>query len=322
MVCIYFIKPSETDRWIPGDRYIRNFARRILRGSRPGGVEKVFINLCKGLKKINHPFIINKPFSELAIDDQVVVLGIGRHSLEGYNKPNKIVAGIGLMTHPSEWPDLCEKFPVVKYLQHSEWANNVYKPFYGDKCDIWSVGIDTEEWKPNESEKVYDVLIYNKIRWEHEKMDIELRLPLIEKLISLNIKFKEIIYGQYNPGEFKSLLHQSKSMIFLCEHESQGIACGETLAMNIPVFAWENGFCLDPNRFKWGQPVIPATSVPYFDEHCGMKFKDFAEFEARLPIFLQKVKYNEFAPRAYILKHLTLEHSASKMLKIMNEVYK
>ena len=109
-------------------------------------------------------------------------------------------------------------------------------------------------------------------------------------------------------------------MIFLCEHESQGIACCEALAMNVPVLAWDNGFCLDPNRFKWSQPVIPATSVPYFDERCGMKFKNLQEFDDRFTMFINRVIENKFEPRAYILENLTLQVSAKKLLKIINTV--
>jgi hypothetical protein len=322
MLCLYFIKPPETDRWIFGDRYVRKFIRRIVRGKdRPGGVEKVFINLCNGLDLINKPYSINLPFNQLSPTDKVAILGVGSHCLDGYTQPNKIVAGIGLMTHPSEWKDLCTQFPVVKYLQHSDWANEVYKPYFGDRCHTWAVGIETNKWKPDTLvQKKYDFLIYNKIRWEHQKMDETLRLPIIEHLKSINATFTEIVYGKYQSDDFKSLLNQSKAVIFLCEHESQGIACCEALAMNIPVFAWENGFCLDPNRFKWGQQEIPATSVPFFDETCGMKFKDFEEFEQKIELFTNKVNRNEFSPQKYILNNLTLEKSAQRFLEIMNDI--
>ncbi len=91
--------------------------------------------------------------------------------------------------------------------------------------------------------------------------------------------------------------------------------------MNVPVFAWDQGYYLDPNRFGWGQPVIPATSVPLFDDHCGMTFKDMTEFESRLNIFWSHVKDGDFTPRQYVLENLTLKKSAARMLEIISEVY-
>jgi len=322
-ICLYFIKPPEKDRWIKGDKYARSIIRRLLRGKqRPGGVEKVFINLCKGFDKIGVPYIVNLPFEQLKADDKVAVLGAGKHCLEGYNQSNKIVAGIGLMTHPSEWPDLCDEYPIVKYLQHSEWAANVYKPYFGDeKCGIWPVGIDTEQWKPNTTNKKIDVLIYNKIRWDKEHLNTELKNPIIEYLKNNSLNFKEIVYGSYSEEEYKTLLNQSKSMIFLCEHESQGIACCEALSMDVPILAWDNGFCLDPNRFIWGQPIMPSTSVPIFNEFCGETFENIEKFEGIADLFFNKVKEKVYSPRKFILNNITLEKSASQFLTFLNEIH-
>ena len=45
---IYFKKIPAEDRWVKGDKYIRNIVRKIIRGkSKIGGVEKVFLNLKK-----------------------------------------------------------------------------------------------------------------------------------------------------------------------------------------------------------------------------------------------------------------------------------
>src|SRR5918912_1503345 len=163
-LCLYYVPEPARDRWVPGDRYVRPLVRRVVRGAqRPGGLDKVFINLCLGLDKLNIEYKVNLPFKQLRRDDRVGVLGLGRTCLNGYHQSNSIVAGVGLMTHPSEWPTLCEDYPVVKYLQHSAWANNVYKPYFGSRCGIWPVGINTEEWLPAEpSGKSIDFLIYDK----------------------------------------------------------------------------------------------------------------------------------------------------------------
>ncbi len=322
-ICIYFKEVVEVDRFFPGDRFLRPIVRNLTKRQKVGGVQKVFLNLCSGFQALSVPILVNPPFRNISSEDAVIVLGTGRHVLEGYTKLNKIIAGIGLMTHPSQWPDLCKEYPVEKYLQHCNWAANIYKPYFGEAvCDIWFAGIDTERWQPKPRLKKKTILIYNKIRWDYENIDITLRLPILKLLEDKGYEFKEVIYGKYQEQDYYNLLSESSAMIFLCEHESQGFACCEAMSMNIPVFAWDQGFCLDPNRYVWGTETIPATSVPFFDERCGMRFIDFQEFELKFVQFISHVTSGYFSPRTYIQENLTLEKSVNRMLEIISEVYK
>lgn len=62
-LCLYYVLPQETDRWFAGDRFVRPVIRRLVRGKpRPGGVDKVFLNLKAGLEKLGVPLRINPPF--------------------------------------------------------------------------------------------------------------------------------------------------------------------------------------------------------------------------------------------------------------------
>ena len=319
-ICLYFIREPERDRWILGDRYIRPFVRRLVRGKpRVGGVERVFVNLCLGLDKLGIKYEVNLPFNQLKNSDKVGILGRGLNCLNEYDRPNPIVAGIGLMTHPSQWATLCEDYPVVKYLQHSEWANNVYKPYFGDdRCGIWAVGIDTDKWQPTGGQKTIDFLIYNKIMWDYENTSQDLLVPIKQLLSQRSLTFQELRYGSYKPEEYQSALSNCRGMIFLCEHESQGIAYQECLSSDVPILAWDQGECLDPNRFAWGSPYIPATSVPYWDDRCGVKFQGIHDFSSQLDAFLDKLKSKKFSPRDYILENLTLEKCAQNFIEILN----
>ena len=319
-VCLYYTYEPARDRWLLGDRYARALLRRVVRGApRPGGVDKVFINLCLGLDKLGVEYEVNLPFEELIPSDRVGVLGRGRYCLNGYNRDIPIVAGIGLMTHPSEWPTLCEEYPVVKYLQHSDWANDVYKPYFGDRCDVWPVGIDTTSWQPSPEKKNTDILIYNKIMWEYPQRELDFLEPIRKSLHKRGLSFQELRYGSYNPEDYKKVLNQCRAMIFLCEHESQGIAYQECLSADVPIFAWNPGKCLDPNRFKWKDPEIRASSVPFWDRRCGLMFKDIHEFETQIDIFMDKLRESQFFPREYILENLTLEKCAKRYLDILEE---
>jgi hypothetical protein len=321
---LYFRTIPAKDRFFKGDRHLIRIIKTLLGRNKTSGVKKVFINLCKGFDNLKIDYDVNLPFEKIKVGEAVVVLGEGKYALQGYRQPNPVIAGIGLMTHPSEWPELFTEYPVAKYLQHSHWAVDIYIPYYGiDKCELWPAGIDTKKWVPaTQSPKKFDVLVYNKIMWDKPANNSSLKEPILNKLKELDLSYTEINYGGYSEGEYFKLLNQCRSMIFLCEHESQGFACCEALSMNVPVFAWDQGFFLDPNRFMWNAPVIPATSVPFFDDWCGMRFRDFEDFEKRIGNFWDGVKRNDFKPRDYILENLTLEHSAQRMLDIIEDVYK
>jgi len=320
-LCLYFRRQPERDRWIRGDRLVRPLARRLLRGKpRPGGLDKVFTNLCLGLDHLGIDYEVNLPFARLRSDDRVGVLGRGRWSLQGYDRPNPIVAGIGLMTHPSEWPTLCQDYPVVAYLQHSEWANNVYKPYFGERCRIWPVGIDTSAWCPPPSRhKEFQLLIYDKLTWDREALVPELLDPIRQKLQRRDLSYRELRYGEYDEATYRAALHSCSSMVFLSAHESQGLAYQERLASGVPVLAWDPGWCGDPNRFAWGQSEIPATSVPYFDERCGLRFSDIGEFSEKLTEFLDLAESGAFAPRDFVLDKLGLERCSALFVEILEQ---
>jgi glycosyltransferase involved in cell wall biosynthesis len=210
----------------------------------------------------------------------------------------------------------------VKYLQHSRWANDLYRPYFGDRCTIWPAGIDTSIWRPTaESRKTIDFLLYDKVLWNYDRTRTELLDPIRAVLRRRGFVFREMRYGFYDEREYSDVLSKSRAMILLVEHESQGLAYQECLASGVPVLAWDQGRWLDPNRFRWGTPEVAATSVPYWDDRCGMRFTNAAEFPERLDEFLSRLKSRVFAPRDYVMENLTLERSTQRFLEILSTVY-
>jgi hypothetical protein len=321
-ICLTYRLEPEKDRWLPGDRWLRPAVRRIVRGARrPGGLDKVFMNLRLGLDRLGVPYEVNLPFSRLRPDDLVGVLGLGRNCLRGYTRRERLVAGIGLMTHPSEWPTLFEDYPVACYLQHSAWTEAVYRRYFGDRCAIWPVGIDTAAWAPMRppAEKPVDFLVYEKIPWERAVLERELLHPIAEALRCAGHSSMTLRYGSYQPSDYRDALGRCRAMIFLSPHESQGIACEEAMSAGVPILAWDPGFSQDPERFRWNDPVIPTTSVPYFDARCGLRFVDFAEFGLQLPLFLERLGSGAFSPRDFVLENLTVEKCSMRFVDILRE---
>ncbi|MFZ2900383.1 MAG: hypothetical protein WA004_17260 [Saprospiraceae bacterium] len=317
-----FYQEPDPDRWFKYDRYPRRIIRRIVRGiPRPGGQQMVFINLVKGLDKLGYPYRVND-FRHAKKHPEELACIIGKpHVLYERRWENPVLFGASVFSHPLDCPDLFEKYPVKKILVPGEWMRKMFEPYYGDKVVAWPVGIDTEYWRPSEDPKDLDFLIYYKIRWENAHYDKTLFQPICTELEKRNLKFQVIRYGNYTPDQLMQLSGRSRAVIFLCEHETQGLAYQQLLSRNIPLFAWDRGgFWQDPvyypNQVQFGQGV---SSVPYWDERCGMTFKNFDEFSLKLFGFIDRLK--TFSPRPYILENLTLEICAQKYIDIVEDLH-
>ncbi len=312
-----FYSEPDPDRWFPFDRYPRKLIRRIIRGkSRPGGVATVALNLMRGLDKIGVPYRIND-YKYIKKNPQEIACIIGKpHVLFEHKWNNPILFGAGIYSHPIECPDLFTKYPQVKrFLVPSEWMRKMCEPYYHDKVVAWPVGIDTETWSTNLKDKAtFDFLIYDKIRWEYDAYHTSLITPLCKTLDERSLSYQFIKYGNYSHQELVEKLKHCKSVIFLCEHETQGQAYQQILSTNTPILAWDRGgYWQDPHYY----PKIkysPVSSVPYWDDRCGLKFSSIADFDYQLSAFLDRLP--TFSPRNYILENLTLEKCAEEYCKI------
>lgn len=273
----------------------------------------------KGLDKLGISYRFNDyKYSKNNPNELIGVIGKPQLIFEKKFK-NPILFGAGIFSHPIECPDLFEKYPnIKKILVPGKWMKDMFEPYYPNKVTAWPVGINTEVW--NEKLKLKnlttDFLIYDKIRWEHEKYNQTLIEPIKNLLFEDYLTYDTIRYGHYDHIELKEKLSRCKAVIFLCEHETQGQAYQQILATNTPILAWDRaGFWQDPSFY----PQIkfePVSSVPYWNERCGLKFKNTHEFKVVLDQFIKKQSANNFSPRNYILENLTLEICAKKYAEI------
>lgn len=317
---------EEYDRWIKGDRHIRPILRRIIRGvrSQRSGMQSVVRNFLIGLNQRRVNYSYNRPFFTIGKSRKVISFGLGINGVKGLSRLNPVIAAIGF-PYPVELPELCHEYNIKKYLQHSNWTLDLARSaglYDNDIFEIWPAGIDTDEWRPlaTAGGKKIDVLIYNKIHWDKPDMEKSLVQPIRDFLGLNHHSFAEVAYGSYSREDFKKQLSLAKVMIFLSAHESQGLAYQECMSSDVPVIAWDPGFWLDPVRYKYNRPVVPATSVPYFDERCGVKFQDFKEFVAKFQTFFENVLLSRFSPRDFVLENLSLTKSTDRMLEIYNSI--
>ena len=117
------------------------------------------------------------------------------------------------------------------------------------------------------------------------------------------------VYGQYTADTyFKTLMSRPQYMITLDGSESQGFALQEAMAMNIPLLVCDANDLRDnypaDNHFQIPESPaeIPATSVPLWNDHCGIKIKDLGELSSA--IHHMNDHYQEYSPRNLIIDQL------------------
>jgi hypothetical protein len=316
---IFYSEPNP-DRWIKYDRYPRQLIRCLIRGKhKPGGQMMVALELMKGLDKLKIPYRFNDyNYAKKHPHELIGVIGKSHLIFEKKFK-NPILFGASVFSHAIDSPDLLQKYSNIKeVLVPGEWMRKMFEPYYGSKVKAWPVGINTDKWSPKIKEEIkYDFLIYNKIRWQKTYFKEQLVEPIEQTLTKNNLTFTSIVYGEYKHEDLLEKLAKSKAVIFLCEHETQGLAYQQILATNTPILAYDQqDFWLDPYYYPEKVKFGPVSSVPYWDNRCGVKFKKIEEFEVKLLEFVFKKNDNQLKPLDYILENLTLEKCAQEYYQI------
>ena len=326
-----FYHSPDSDRWVPYDRYPRKVVREVLyatgvRRRRPSGQRMVYQNLKKGLDRAGIPYRDND-FRYIRRHPDELMCIVGKPALLfDHDWPNPIVFGASIFDHPVACPDFWERYPnVQRMLIPGPWMHDMFAEHYPEEnLAPWPVGIEVEEWRPKrpQDEKPERVLLYDKVRWAHDRYEHVIINPIREHLRKQGIEIETLRYGDYFPEDLEAALQRSRAVVFLCEHETQGIAYQQMLASGVPLYAWDRGgYWQDPNFFPDQVRYGPVSSVPYWDERCGMKFEDTEEFKSDFHAFWTKVQSGAFSPRGYILENLTLEKCAQHYVSIADEVF-
>jgi glycosyltransferase involved in cell wall biosynthesis len=283
---------------------------------------RVFLNLCAGLDRIGVQYRVND-YRHAKQNPGVPACIIGKPCvLDEMEWKNPILFGASGYAHPSDDPRLLERLPVKKVLVPGPWMKEMCKPAWGDNVESWPVGIDTDVWQPRRLErKSIDILLYDKVRWQHDHFETSLIEPIRAILRSNHRSFSEIRYGLYEEHDFLAALRQCRTMIFLCEHETQGIAYQQALSCDVPILAWDRGgYWQDPSYYPHKVRFAPVTSVPYWDDRCGMRFSNMDEFGLVWNQFWEMHADECFRPRQYILDNLTLPNSARSYVNFAKQL--
>jgi glycosyltransferase involved in cell wall biosynthesis len=312
-IILLFYREVETDKFFKNDRYLKRVLRPLYelthRRQKKTGFAVSFALLRRALEREGFAVRVNDYRLARKFPRHPVGLVGYPVLLEDWRLPNPALLGPSLYDHPMLAPRLMEDERFKAYLVLAQWTCDMFYPFYREACVRWHAGIDTDAWKDASAHvKDVDFLIYDKIRWEHDRLAAELLDPIRRSLEARGLRTQILRYKYHDHSTYRRLLERSRALLFLCEHETQGLAYQEALASNVPVLAWDNGFWLDPLWRKVSHSMIPASSVPYFSVQCGEKFADLSEFEAALARFLEKLP--RLRPRDYVIDNLSMKQSA------------
>lgn len=294
-------------------RMARYIVRNLKRTQVHTGFYVAFRGLERALKAVGADVRINDFTTAARMPHYPIGIGGYPSVIDKVQLPNPTIFGPGDYGSPQESVKLAAQDRFRFFIQPCQWYVDYFAPYSGkEKTVVWPVGIDVKSIPDLSREpKTNDVLIYDKIRWFRDER-VETVLNRMTRMLEAQGKtYRVLRYGHHHYNDFIGTLRASKSMAFLCEHETQGLACQEAMAANIPIFAWEDGVIVDPNMLH--PPGLEVSSVPYFDERCGVRFP-LNEMEAKFETFWSKLP--TFNPRAYISENLSLEAAGEAYLKL------
>lgn len=312
---LLFYADFERDRFVRSDRYLKRMARPLYArfASKPprSGFRLWFDLLASSLEAAGYDVRVNDENTALRHPGYPVGLAGYPQVLQRWGHlPNPAILGPGLFDHPAQAPTLLDDPRFRRYVVTCAWVRDMFAPVYGAaRCLDWHAGFDLTGLADfSSAPKTVDFLVYDKIRWNRDLLISSMLQRILDALDARALRHEYIRYGRYHPADYRGMLKHARAMIFLCEHETQGMAYQEALACGIPVLAWDNGAWLDPRAPGYDPRPIRASSVPYFSPECGERFRCGDEFEPTLERFL--LGLDSYQPRAYVASELSPTQSA------------
>lgn len=309
---LLFYREHETDRFVPGDRYLKRLVRplydRLHHKQKVTGFGVSFNMLYRGLTEAG--YIVHRNDYALARANPDYPVGIvgGPALLKDWPLPNPAILGPSIYDQPGQAPHLFDDGRFKRYVCLADWMYDLFETVYRGRCVKWYAGIDTDAWPDLSREpKDLDFLIYDKVRWDHDHYQHTLIDPILRDLDARGLTYEMIRYRFHDHETFKSLLARARGLLFLCENETQGIAYQEAMASGAPVLAWDRGYWGDPQWKPYMQSAPWASSVPFFSPDCGERFVGAEDFAVNLDRFLERRAH--YRPRAYVQHNLDIARS-------------
>lgn len=300
-------------------RGMARYAYRTLKRKQPyTGYYTAFTNLVRSLEAQGYTVSVND-FAEARRNPRHPIGVCGYRSVfEKIKLPNPALIFHADFGYPNEALGIIGEVNARLFAPGCPWVCRLHAEHLPGRLRPLFIGIDTEEWPDlSDRTKSIDYLIYDKIRWRRTERVPSLLDPLRAELDRMDRSYVTLRYGHHHLKAYRKTLSKARAMIFLCEHETQGIAYQEAMSSNLPILAWDEGELVDPRQKPFFHDADTVSSVPYFDESCGMTFQaiDMAGALAKF----DKMR-GDFAPRRFVESALSLEAGAKAFIELYEEV--
>jgi len=270
-------------------------------------------SLVDGLSKLGIPATYNPPFVSKTFDfcivpctPEVVVHAI---QLKKRGLIRRLIVGPNISVRSNENNGLLAKPEIDVCVVPSNWVKKAYiedEPSLKNRLRVWYAGVDESFWKPcNTITSNNKILIYCKTD------DLKLCAKAEQVVQKCGFTPIRIKYGQYNKETYRKILSEVQFSIFLSSSESQGIALAESWSMNVPTLVLR----ANENQMISGKLFTNVSSAPYLNKSVG----DFWDNTKDLISLLTSNK--KYQPRKWILKNMTDEVSAKKLINICHADY-
>lgn len=283
---------------------------------------RVFLHLMAGLDRIGVPYVVND-YRHVHADPGGLVGLIGKpHILKNFDRQTPLLFGSSIYNHPIDDEHLPIRHNIRQVLVPSAWVQRMFSEVWPGLVTVWPAGIDVERWQPAPAaNKDLDIIVYDKIIRDRPEVEDTLIDPLLDELRRRGLTIEHLRYGFYLEEQFHRLSRRARGMIYLSRHETQGIAVEQMLAADVPVLAWDPGGDWQTLEYLLrGVRYGPVTSVPYWDDRCGVKFTSMKDFQPAFEDFWTGISSGRFSPRQMILdNHLTLEESAAAYVALFDK---
>lgn len=286
------------------------FAWGRLRGKHnKSGFYVAFIGLRDALVAAGHRVRINDFAAARRAPDHPIGIAGYPSVLDQVRLPNPAIFGPGDPGFPDAAGSLAAQPHIRRIIQPSDWFVDYYRTTCGDKMLRCPIGLDLSQIEDARGvPKRVDVLIYDKIRWHRDTRVEAVRERLIRHLEARGLSHATLVYEHHTKDTYFALARESRTMAFLCEHETQGLACEEAMAMGLPIFAWDEGELVDPLQIPFAPDGLRVSSVPYWDDRCGIRFT-LADIEDAFDRFW--AARDGFDPRSFVGDVLTPAETAA-----------
>jgi hypothetical protein len=215
-----------------------------------------------------------------------------------------VFAGPNIAVLPSADGEVLRSPQLDRIIVPSDWVRAVYAaeaPDIRDKIVVHAVGVDEKYWSPQpDRSRRKNVLVYDK------------NMPALAEEVAraLNgwaIPHEVVRYGAYTMRQYRRALDRAFACVALSESESQGIAWAEAWAMDVPTFVLHR-----ERRLIEGRDLHVSTA-PYLGTQTGRFWSRVDELNALLTSF----DADDYAPRAWVLEHMTDVAAARSLLDIV-----